>query len=79
MLGRQPVLRDALTEHDEGRIPEIDDGEHHQSRTESCSRRGLLRYADLRHPTPRKQVTQEDEYALLQPRRYGDNRSSAMH
>ena len=79
MLGRQPVLRDALTEHDEGRIPEIDGDEDPQSRTESCPGRGLLRYADFRHPTTRKQVAQEDEYALLQPRRYGDNRSSAMH
>lgn len=62
MLGRQPVFRDALIEDDKGHIPEIDDDEHHQSWTESCPGRGLLRYADLRHPTTRKQVTQEDDF-----------------
>ena len=28
MLGRQPVLRDALAEHYEGRIPEVSGDEH---------------------------------------------------
>ena len=62
MLGRQPVFRDALTEHDEGRLPDIDGDEDPQSQTESCSGRGVLRYADFRLPTTRKQVTQEDDF-----------------